>query len=127
MSLRIFMDSSGNEWQAFDVVPRSTERRISDRRTIAASQADAERRERDRRLTVGGRSLLTSQSWLCFEHGADRRRLSPVPADWQRCSDAELDAYCRLARSVRRNFVSTQPEPQSQHQPQHKPPSHRTR
>ena len=32
MSFRTFVDSSGVEWQAFDVVPRSEERRHYDRR-----------------------------------------------------------------------------------------------
>src|SRR5829696_6316485 len=32
MSLRSFVDSSGNEWQAFDVVPQPDERRHTERR-----------------------------------------------------------------------------------------------
>ena len=116
MALRTFVDSNGTEWDAFDVVPRSDERRRYDRRTQAEQRADddaqreaEERRENDRRLTVGGRSPLASgvrEGWLCFEHADDRRRLSPIPADWQRCSDADLDGYCRSATPVRSNRSS---------------------
>jgi hypothetical protein len=104
MALRSFMDSAGNEWQAFDVVPRSNERRNYERRLSddRATTTAADRREGDRRVTVGGRtSMVVGQGWLCFQRGTDRRRLSPIPDDWQRLSDAELDALCRTARPVR--------------------------
>ena len=103
MVLRTFVDSTGAEWEAFDVVPRDTERRMTDRRASSSAKSgrDVERRERDRRLSVGGRSRLTGQGWLAFQHGEDRRRLSPIPADWHRVSDVELEAYCLKARPVR--------------------------
>jgi hypothetical protein len=107
MALRTFIDSAGQEWQAFDVVPRDLERRRYDRRsTDAAGDDDSdERRERDRRVTVGRASRRLGGSdagWLCFEHGDDRRRLSPIPADWSRADDAQLEQYCRTARPVKR-------------------------
>ncbi|MDB4873839.1 MAG: hypothetical protein JWM41_285 [Gemmatimonadetes bacterium] len=109
MALRTFVDAIGDEWQVFDVVPRATERRSQERRSLSKSEElAAERRDRDRRLTVGGRSGLSpsvAQGWLTFERGLDRRRLSPIPAGWQRASDAELEEYCRAARAVRRDSV----------------------
>ena len=105
MALRTFVDQAGNEWQAFDVVPRADERRHYDRRSVGAQveEESDDRRDADRRLTVGGRSRLASVTtgWLCFEHGTDRRRLSPIPNDWRTCSDAQLEAYCREARPAR--------------------------
>ena len=103
MALRIFMDSRGREWQAFDVIPRADERRRYDRRSPADQRAEDERREADRRLTVGGRSRLVSglAGWLCFEQGVDCRRLSPIPDDWRRCTDQELEGYCHSATPVR--------------------------
>jgi hypothetical protein len=105
--LRTFVDSTGTEWEVFDVVPRDTERRTTDRRSRpnAKPGRDVERRERERRLSVGGRSRLTGQGWLAFQNGDDRRRLSPIPLDWQRASDAELEAYCLKARPVRANVA----------------------
>lgn len=109
MTLRIFTDSEGAEWQAFDVIPRADERRRYDRRSPAEQHAlDEDRRDADRRLTVGGRSPLVgtvSDGWLCFERGSDRRRLCPIPDDWRRCSDEVLDAYCQAATPVRRRLA----------------------
>jgi len=107
MALRPFMDSAGNEWLAFDVVPRADERRRFDRRSPDEARSEPEnRRDADRRLTVGGRSPLASgvaDGWLCFERGSDRRRLCPIPEGWLRCSDVELETYCHSARLVRRD------------------------
>lgn len=107
MAFRTFLDRAGNEWQAFDVVPRKDERRHYDRRSGQQGEPDESgeddrRDEHDRRLTVGGGGLLgSSQGWLVFERGDERRRLAPIPAGWDRCSDQELDAYRETAQQVR--------------------------
>jgi hypothetical protein len=109
MTLRTFVDSAGNEWDAFDVIPRAEERRAYERRNSGAVAVEGERRESDRRVTVGGRSMLNpnlNQGWLCFERGADRRRLTPIPDNWQQYSDAELEALREAARAVRLNPTS---------------------
>jgi hypothetical protein len=107
MALRTFIDSSRREWLAFDVIPRADERRYSDRRNDDEPPfVGEERRDSDRRLTVGGSGTMQgTEGWLCFECGEDRRRLSPIPNGWTRASDAMLEAYCRSAvpsRSSRR-------------------------
>lgn len=104
MSLRVFVDSRGNEWHVFDVVPRTGERRTENRRALEASvEANADRRDSDRRLSIGylGRLSTISEGWLCFEQGAERRRLSPIPSDWSRCDEAALEDYCRRAQPAR--------------------------
>jgi hypothetical protein len=102
MALRTFVDSTGQEWQAYDVVPREEERRRYDRRSGEVQLEEVEdRREQDRRLTVGGRERIPAKSWLTFEMATERRRLSPIPEDWYRANDAQLEAYCRAARPVR--------------------------
>lgn len=105
MALRTFVDSDGREWDAFDVIPRTDERRVFSRRTAEVeAKLASERRDQDRRLTVGGNSSRTvnlRDGWLCFEGRGERRRLSPIPADWQHASDAQLDAYLRAARRVK--------------------------
>ena len=109
MALRTFVDSSGREWSAFDVVPRENERRHRDRRTPDHEDSSFDRREADRRVTIGGQSSLAShvsQGWLCFERGVDRRRLVPIPADWEQCSDEQLEVYCAQAKPVHRLFAS---------------------
>ena len=109
MSLRTFIDSAGQEWEAFDVVPRDDERRHYDRRASGELTSDPtsedsdDRREADRRVTVGRASRIggLQSGWLCFEHGDERRRLAPIPADWYHCADSQLEAYCLAARPVR--------------------------
>ena len=67
-----------------------------------------ERRDTDRRVTVGGSELITSKAgWLCFESHDERRRLTPIPADWTRCDEAKLEAYCREARPARLTGADT--------------------
>ena len=104
MSLRTFTDSAGQQWEAYDVVPRSEERRRYDRRSgeIKVDQVVEERRDADRRVTVGRSDHMTSKAgWLCFESNEERRRLTPIPEDWTRCDDAKLEAYCREAKPAR--------------------------
>lgn len=45
-------------------------------------------------------------SFLCFERGIDRRRLTPIPSDWTVCTDARLVELLRQARPVHRAFAS---------------------
>ncbi|MBV9492842.1 MAG: hypothetical protein JOZ54_01250 [Acidobacteria bacterium] len=103
MSLRTFTDSNGQQWEAYDVVPRVEERRRYDRRSGEATvEAIEERRETDRRVTVGRSEHIASKAgWLCFERNDERRRLTPIPEDWTRCDDSKLESYCRSAKPAR--------------------------
>jgi len=105
MSFRTFVDASGVEWQAFDVVPRSEERRHYDRREQGDEVAMfADRRDGDRRISVGATTTFqkaVAGGWLCFECEGERRRLSPIPDDWMRCSTSQIERYCLTARVVR--------------------------
>lgn len=104
MSFRTFLDSSGVEWQAFDVVPRSEERRHYDRRGEDDESARfADGRAGDRRISVGASTSFQKRvagGWLCFECEGERRRLSPIPDDWMRCSASQIERYCLMARVV---------------------------
>jgi hypothetical protein len=100
MSLRTFVDSARREWLAFDVIPRAHERRYIDRRGDEDAFPGDDRRDGDRRLTVGG-GMEGAEGWLCFECGDDRRRLWPIPQGWSRASDATLESYCRSATTAR--------------------------
>ena len=106
MAYRTFRDSRGTEWQTWDVVPRLVERRVSPRRAALTQLPGTDRRTRtDRRLVHGQRSVLTpdlSGGWLCFEAEVEKRRLTPIPADWQHCAPERLEGYCKLAVPARR-------------------------
>ena len=40
------------------------------------------------------------RGWLTFQAGDDKRRLSPIPADWATATDAELAGYLARAAPV---------------------------
>ena len=106
MGYRVFRDSQGTEWQAWDVVPQLTERREIERRVQMAQVEHADRRRApDRRVIKGRRPALTAGldcGWLCFENGLEKRRLSPIPDDWTRCTAADLERYCQSAKRAPR-------------------------
>jgi hypothetical protein len=59
----------------------------------------------DRRILAGCRTVLNSSlgsGWLCFEAPDEKRRLTPIPADWQRCANDRLEQYCAQATPARR-------------------------
>jgi hypothetical protein len=102
MGYRVFTDSHGVEWQAWDVVPQLTERREIERRMhlVPVEHADR-RRDPDRRVGRGRRPILTAGldgGWLCFEASGEKRRLAPIPLDWIRCTVSQLERYCQVAK-----------------------------
>lgn len=109
MPYRIFQDSSGVEWTAWDVIPQYPERRVQQRRMKATPHTGAERRRAERRVGSARRSLLPdrlARGWLCFENRLQRRRLSPIPDDWARCPETELERYCAEAVPVPAGMLS---------------------
>jgi hypothetical protein len=112
MPYRTFEDSTGKEWQVWDVVPRLTERRLheADRRVDITPIAFADRRRDERRLSNNHRTVLRgsyAHGWLCFDNGEDKKRLSPIPGDWTACDEHTLEAYLRAADGVKpqRSFM----------------------
>ena len=106
MAHRTFLDSRGMEWQAWDVQPQGIERRHQERRSTLERIGFADRRHGDRRVTAGRWSPLTTtfrDGWLCFDAGLERRRLVPIPNDWEYCADERLEGYCAAASPVRRS------------------------
>lgn len=105
MGYRVFRDSRGVEWQAWDVIPKLTERREIERRMKRSPVEQERRRAHDRRLMHGRRPVLTAgldSGWLCFEAEQEKRRLTPIPADWLRCPDSQLESYCQSAKRAPR-------------------------
>jgi hypothetical protein len=106
MGYRSFKDPTGAEWDAWDVVPQMGERRVEDRRQARRPIAFRDRRRAERRIVVSRRAVIAgglANGWLCFEGATEKRRLSPIPDDWARCSESQLEEYCRIARPVRRS------------------------
>jgi hypothetical protein len=100
MGYRIFTDSAGVEWQAWDIVPRLAERRARERRVAREAIARERRIVNERRLLQTERAVLShglNGGWLCFEAAVEKRRLAPIPPDWQRCGVVRLEEYLRAA------------------------------
>lgn len=68
MALREFIDEDGRDWCAWDTTPTSTQ---------------------VRREFAGG--------WLTFESEREKRRVAPVPEDWERMPVEQLRLLLRTA------------------------------
>lgn len=113
MAHRTFIDDEGVPWAVWEVRPQWTDRRQgTDRRRVAADDhVDPPvlelRRGTDRRKSdgTGMRRVKLSNGfsggWLIFESGTDRRRLSPIPADWERAPEDQLSDLCARAMTPR--------------------------
>lgn len=110
MGLRNFRDDSGNEWRAWDVMPKLVERRVGARRQAAGITLVAEARGADRRIGIDRRMVASprvflgdglASGWLAFESALEKRRLTPVPGDWLHCPTSRLAEYCARAERVR--------------------------
>lgn len=109
MGYRSFTDSAGMQWDAWDIVPQLGERRVAERRRAGQPIPFGDRRAGERRIVTSRRAALTgalASGWLCFEGSGEKRRLSPIPEDWARCPESQLEAYCRIARPVRRSVAT---------------------
>ena len=56
------------------------------------------------------------QGWLTFESEEERRRLVPIPRDWEVAAQDRLELYCRAAQAVSRTTpikgIEKPPEPE---------------
>ena len=82
MPIREFTDSAGVKWRVWSTIP-------------AAPSAY------DESLRAG---------WLTFESGAERKRLAPIPEDWEEATAERLDLMCRVAEVARRTGATPDPD-----------------
>ena len=103
MAHRDYVDSEGVPWQVWEVIPQSVDRRRLRERRVAPRDAQDRRMRHAARLR---QSDGESDGWLVFEARDQKRRLRPIPLDWHRASDAELESMCvraeRASRPTRR-------------------------
>lgn len=85
MAHRTVRDQLGREWDVWEVVPTAVERRMA---KAPARAARLERRKAQELRVVVPDSL--QKGWLAFQSGKDRRRLAPIPRDWQDMTSDEL-------------------------------------
>ena len=78
--LREFTDDDGVTWRVWDVNPSLHERL----------------KPRTQRL-----ALRVPAGWLCFESPRERRRLHPIPEEWETTDEDALKRLCSQAEPVR--------------------------
>jgi hypothetical protein len=85
MSHRSFRDEVGREWDVWEVVPTAVERRMT--RPHKRPPELERRRLRETRVLVPER---LQKGWLAFQSGRERRRLVPIPTEWDEMTAGEL-------------------------------------
>jgi hypothetical protein len=85
MAHRSFRDELGREWDVWEVVPTAVERRIA-HGSMRPPEAER-RRVHEARVVVPER---LQKGWLAFQCSRERRRLAPIPPDWDGMTDSEL-------------------------------------
>jgi hypothetical protein len=85
MAHRSFRDEKGREWDVWEVVPTAVERRMAT--SVARPPAVDRRKVRESRVVVPDR---LQKGWLAFQSGRERRRLAPIPKEWDEMTVAEL-------------------------------------
>ena len=110
MGYRTFVDRNGCYWQVWDSQPTRMERRQggNDRRFHKDSpwRGPERRAGQERRLTSQRRITLSEgygSGWLTFESLDEKRRLIPIPKQWDNLSQPELRALCEKAKRISRN------------------------
>ena len=105
MTYRTFADDQGKSWEMWDVRPERAERRGTDRRQERPvlwpgieRRAEPDRRQRpDASLDV---THPLAQGWLAFKSEDEKRRLAPIPPNWDSCHGRELRELWKNAEVV---------------------------
>lgn len=107
MPIRSFHTADGVLWQVWNVLPgrRDDERRKGyDRRSpdpVIRYTGPERRTTNDRRQPAAPFLSPHLQSgWLAFECPSEKRRLAPIPQQWEDLPDNELERLCGQARPV---------------------------
>ena len=84
--IRQFTDAKGTRWRVWDVWPTP---RTSSTGSMSASDAVVAFPDRD-----------FAAGWLCFECDTEKRRLAPIPPEWEMCEECVLEEMCARAGYV---------------------------
>lgn len=99
MAHREYVDSHGLKWQAWEVIPMSSERRKLRERRLKPRGSTERRQRHEVRLRA---SDGQADGWLVFESVDGKRRLKPIPVEWYRASIEELESMCARAERASR-------------------------
>lgn len=102
--LREFTDRNGQRWRVWDVTPSV--------RPFTPTAPDA-----SPGASPGPSPFPTfefSDGWLCFETTNEKRRLAPIPAEWETCPPDVLEELCTRAGFATRHTPPTSGPPTPQ-------------
>ena len=99
MAHRVYRDSEGVDWQVWEVIPQSVERRRLRERRVAPRDAADRRKRHEARLRL---SDGESDGWIVFESSSQKKRLRPIPSGWFSASETELESMCARAERASR-------------------------
>ena len=94
MASREFTDERGRLWRVWEVQPESLERRMASDPHLRP--AIERRRAPQLRVKVSNPHMV--HGWLAFEIQSERRRLAPIPDQWEQMSVTELRELLARAR-----------------------------
>ena len=97
MAHRTFRDSLGRTWEVWDVRPGKPERRDLSKPAIPPDLIGDRRTQAEYRVALGQE---LADGWLAFQTAGEKRRLTPIPADWERLPADELRALWGEAAEV---------------------------
>ena len=93
MAHRTFKDKRGVKWDVWTVQPTKVERRLRGGGIVANDR----RTQTEYRVALGP---ALANGWLCFECNSEKRRLAPIPDEWESWSDAQLETLLKQATPV---------------------------
>jgi hypothetical protein len=105
MPYRTFADDAGKSWEIWDVRPERIERRGGERRQqrptpwtgLERRVSDDRRQKREVRLRLDS---PLSEGWLVFKSADEKRRLSPIPDNWESLRGPDLRALWEKAEVI---------------------------
>ncbi|MEX1185618.1 MAG: hypothetical protein WEA80_03430 [Gemmatimonadaceae bacterium] len=105
MPYRTFADEAGRSWEIWDVRPERIERRDGERRQERPTPwTGLERRVGEDRRRKGEARLHLSyplcEGWLVFKSDHEKRRLSPILANWETLRGPGLRALWEKAEVI---------------------------
>jgi hypothetical protein len=97
MTHRQFLDEDFVAWHVLEVFPNGRDR---DSGTLDEWPSPGDGDGDGAHGNAVEMRQLMAVGWLVFQSVRERRRLSPIPADWKEASDRELAELCARAQRV---------------------------
>lgn len=97
MAHREFTDPFGRSWNVWSVIPERAERR----RRAGSESRETERRHRKNKEFRVPLAEQWIDGWLAFETKGEKRRLAPIPDEWEVATDEQLHRMLERAEQIR--------------------------